>query len=251
MTVGGPSSRVAAIHQPNLLPWLGWFDKLDRADVFVVLDQVGLNRRSFTHRVGVLQGGAPRSLVVPVQHTGSQALPIDEARLDLSSRQLRKIAQTLRHAYGKEPHWRAVGAPIVDLLHEPPARLVDLNMGLIRHMMEQLGIDLFKLRLQSALVGRGQKSELMATLTVAAGARVYLSGGHPPGVATSTGTAADYNDPAVFATHGVELRYQGFRHPTYDQGSLPFVPGLSAVDSMVRLGGPATLAMLREARGTA
>ena len=34
------SRRVVAIHQPNFLPWLGWFDKLARADVMVLLDDV-------------------------------------------------------------------------------------------------------------------------------------------------------------------------------------------------------------------
>jgi hypothetical protein len=240
--------KTAAIHQPNFLPWLGWFDKLDRADVFVILDEVWLNRRSTTHRVAILHRGAALQIAVPVQHTGSQELPISAARLDHDSRRLLKVAQTLRHSYSKEPHWKAVGAPLVERLLDPPERLVDLNLALIGHLMGQLGIDESKLRLQSDLGGTGQKSELMATLTRAAGADVYLSGGHPPSADAAAGTAADYNDPAVFAAHGVELVYQAFRHPEYAQRRTPFIPGLSAVDAMVRLGGPATLALLRSGR---
>ena len=74
---------------------------------------------------------------------------------------------------------------------------------------------------------------------------MYLSGGHEPSVATEQGpSGADYNDPAVYAAHGVALRYQGFSHPVYDQGTSEFVPGLTAVDALTRLG-PETLAAVR------
>jgi len=50
---------IVAIHQPNFLPWLGWFDKLARADVFVVLDNVALQRTgsAYTNRVEMLVSG--------------------------------------------------------------------------------------------------------------------------------------------------------------------------------------------------
>ena len=38
------ADRIVAIHQPNFLPWLGYFDKLARADVFVLLDSVQFPR---------------------------------------------------------------------------------------------------------------------------------------------------------------------------------------------------------------
>ena len=31
---------ILATHQPQYLPWIGYFDKLDRANVFVLLDNV-------------------------------------------------------------------------------------------------------------------------------------------------------------------------------------------------------------------
>ena len=50
--------RVCAIHQPNFFPWLGYFEKIKRADVFVFLDHVhypksGNSMGSWTNRVKI------------------------------------------------------------------------------------------------------------------------------------------------------------------------------------------------------
>ena len=59
--------RVVAIHQPNFLPWLGYFDKLARCDVFVLLDSVQFPKKSGTwmNRVQVLVSGEPAWITVP------------------------------------------------------------------------------------------------------------------------------------------------------------------------------------------
>jgi hypothetical protein len=181
--------RVVAIHQPNFLPWAGFFDKMDRCDVFVLLDRVQLLCRNFTTRVQILQNGKCLQLSMPVQHSGTQEVPIGDAIIDRST----------------------------------PRRLT----------------------------GPGKKSELMTRLTLATGGNTYLSGGHEPSETTParrTGTAADYNDPAVYGAYGVKLRYQNFVHPEYDQGGCQFVPGLSVLDLLVRHGNDAW-SLIRQANG--
>lgn len=237
---------VVAIHQPNLLPWLGFFEKADRADVFVLLDEVQLPRRSATTRVGILLQGERRMLTLPVRHTGTQALRICDASVDVDNPLLRKGAATLERAYGHCPWWPSIGPSVVAVLADPPERLLDLNLRLIELTADALGVDLAHVRFQSELGGgTGQKSQLMASLTHAAGGDVYLSGGSDPLLAAHEhSSGADYNDPAVYASYGVEVRYQDFTHPTYDQGTTEFVPGLSAVDALTRLG-PDAIAVTR------
>jgi len=242
-------ARVVAIHQPNFLPWLGFFDKMDRGDAFILLDRVQLIRRSYTTRTTVLQGSEPVVLSLPVRHTGTQDLPIGDALLDDAARASRKAATTLRHAYGRFPFWNEVGAPIVAMLERPPDRLLDLNIELLQHLASLLGIPWTKVKRQSELPHVGKKSELMASLTRAVDGDVYLSGGHDPAAHPEIGTAgtgAEYNDEQVYGAHGVELRYQNFVHPTYDQKNAAFVPGLSAVDALVRHGS-GVIALLRQA----
>jgi WbqC-like protein family len=230
--------RTVAIHQPNFLPWLGFFDKLDRADVFVLLDGVQFVRRSNITRVDILHDGRPLTIGVPVRRPPRQETEIREVSIDPDERALRKLQATLRTAYGRAPFFDRHVAPAIELLARHRERLVDLNVALIRHLADGLGIAASKLRLQSELAAAGRKSELMASLTRAVGGTVYLSG---------RGAAA-YNDAEVYSAQGVELRYQDFSHPRYDQGAPDFVPGLSALDALARLG-PRAMDLVRAARG--
>ncbi len=58
---------ICAIHQPNFFPWLGYFDKISRADVFVFLDVVdypksGSSMSSWVNRV-MLKVGSQKTWV--------------------------------------------------------------------------------------------------------------------------------------------------------------------------------------------
>ena len=57
---------IVAIHQPNYAPWLGYFAKMARADVFVFLDDVQYTKNSYINRVQIDAGGTARWLTVPV-----------------------------------------------------------------------------------------------------------------------------------------------------------------------------------------
>src|SRR5207249_11577269 len=66
---GGPSLNagvVVTIHQPERLPWLGFFDKIRQADVFVMLDHVQYRKRYFQNRNRIRAEHGAIWLTVPV-----------------------------------------------------------------------------------------------------------------------------------------------------------------------------------------
>ena len=68
-------ARVVAIHQPNFFPWLGFFDKIARADVFVLMDNVQFPRTStgtWVNRVKLLVAGRERWATAPVVRSGAR-----------------------------------------------------------------------------------------------------------------------------------------------------------------------------------
>src|ERR671923_195501 len=90
--------RVVAIHQPNFLPWLGWFDKAARADVFVLLDHVQFPRTSrgtYVNRVKLLVNGSGKWVTAPIVRSGGSMQRIDEVRVDDAQPWREKVLRTI------------------------------------------------------------------------------------------------------------------------------------------------------------
>ena len=51
---------------PNFLPWLGFFDKMRKADLFVLVDHVQYERQNYQNRTRIKTADGPRWITVPV-----------------------------------------------------------------------------------------------------------------------------------------------------------------------------------------
>lgn len=240
-----------AIHQPNYVPWCGFFAKLGAADALVLLDDVQMPRgRSFVSRAQVLGEAGPQWLTVPTHHAADD--PIDEVRcVDASF--CRKHLLTLRSRYARA---RCFGE-VMSLLQpiylgfargiEEENRLVALNQRLLTAIAAYL--DLRQPLLLASELGaasrqrsqeireeigeeKGKEARLIA-LVRAAGGTTYVSG--------AGGTR--YQDPAAFTAAGLRLEVRRYEPVPYEQGRA-FVPGLSILDALFRLG-PGTRELLR------
>ena len=58
---------IVTIHQPEHLPWLGFFDKIRQADVWVSLDHVQYRKNYFQHRNRIRGDRGAIWLTVPVE----------------------------------------------------------------------------------------------------------------------------------------------------------------------------------------
>ena len=77
-------SRQVAICQPHYLPWIGYFEMIDRVDLFVLFDDVHFIKREWKNRNRIRKerrGSDTRWLSVPIERACQRGTPICEARL--------------------------------------------------------------------------------------------------------------------------------------------------------------------------
>lgn len=236
MPLGSETSGITvAIHQPEHLPWLGFFDKIRQAELFVVLDHVQYRRRYYQNRNRIRAAQGAVWLTVPVHVKGRYDQPINEVRIDNEGnpRWREKCWNNVVHNYKKAPYFHD-HAPFFEGLYQKDwDRLVDLNEAIIRYLLSALGIPARLVR-SSRLASEAEKGELMLDICRKVGATTYLSGI----------SGKDYLDPGRFAEHNIKLAFQEFHHPIYRQLYEPFVPCLSSIDLLFNYG-PASLDVIK------
>lgn len=220
---------IVAIHQPNYLPWLGYFAKIAQSDVFVFLDDVQFSKNSYTNRTRVLNHGEPHWLTVPVHARLGDAIDaVKPAKPNWARGHLDTLANFYRRAPAYKQVWPDIQALFADL---PDVGIAESNAYLIENIARLMGLSCRFAKSSAIDTGQSDGDQRLAKIvTVMAPGGAYLSGEG----------ARQYQNAATFEAAGIELRYSMFTHPIYVQGDEDFAPGLSAMDAVFSLGWAAT-----------
>jgi hypothetical protein len=221
-------------HQPQFLPYLGFFHKLARSDLYVVLDDVQFLERGHQHRNLIKMQTGTQWLTVPVRQRRGQL--IHEVEIDPSSNWRKKHWAALTSNYAPAPFWKELSPGLARVLVEGGhTHLAALDLDLLRWAADVLGIAT-PFRLASELGVPGEATQRHIDIARAVGADVYLSG--------QGGKL--YMDLALFDGTGIEPRFQDYAPREYPQ-RFPqhgFVPNLSVVDALFNVGPEGTRALL-------
>lgn len=223
-------ARVAAIHQPNYLPWIGYFHKIHESDVFVYLDDVEFSTGSWINRNKLKTPDGWTWVTVPVRQSD---VPIDEVEIADHEGWRDEHWKTLTHNYGGAEHfdeWRDLFESTYDEAWE---RLYPLNRHLIESIVDRLDVEMEFVEASAHGVD-ADGSERLAELCDAVDADTYLCGMG----------ADEYMDESVFERRGVSVEYQDFDHPTYEQRFDGFEPAMSFVDAVLNVGAEQAREML-------
>ena len=129
---------IVAVHQPQYLPWLGYFDKMDRADVFVLLDTVQFKKNEWQNRNRIKTASGPQWLTVPVTYRFPQR--IREVGINNRERWQHRQRQAILTNYRQAPCWDFVAPLIEELLTPAWERLSLLNISSVAGLAKLLGI---------------------------------------------------------------------------------------------------------------
>ncbi|MFH1569499.1 MAG: WbqC family protein [Gemmatimonadota bacterium] len=229
---------IAAIHQPQFMPWLGYFDKMDRADCFILLDTVQYKKNEWQNRNRIKTVQGPQWLTVPVRFRHPAG--IREVQVNEADNWRHRHWQSLLTNYARAPYWEAVRPHLTALYERPWERLAELNRATLELLRCRLGIGT-PLLWASELEGIGDDpTGRLVDLCRAVGAETYLSGAD----------GASYMQLEQFAAAGIEVVFQAYAHPQYPQRFGDFLSHLSTLDLVLNCG-PGSLEILRRGRDTA
>tara|TARA_Y100001970_G_scaffold294127_1_gene447165 strand:- start:5528 stop:6211 length:684 start_codon:yes stop_codon:yes gene_type:complete len=216
---------IVAIHQPNYLPWAGYFQKILKSDLFIFLDDAQFTKNSYINRTKILQKNKNSWLTIPAKP--KLGTPINEVMLsqcDWPKRHLDKLYNNYVDANAFKTVWQDIQDIYVEL---PSSKLAESNILLIERICKMMGIKT-KFSLSSMHKSKNNlfSEKRLVELVSVSGGSVYLSG---------RGALA-YQNKNTFDISGIVLEYSEFEPKQYTQIAKDFVPGLSILDVIFHLG---------------
>lgn len=221
--------KLVGIHQPNFFPWLGYFQKILRSDVFVFLDHVQFQKTggTWSNRVKMLSSSDGKWITAPINRSfhGVKSVCDVEFRQDDPWRE--RLLTFLSLNYGRAPYFSEVIDALTGFVLNPEQNMAKYNACAVIGIAGKLGIDPERFEWSSRLETEGHSNEMLISLVHSVGGDTYLSGGG----------AGGYQNDALFEAAGIRVLPQNFLHPVYEQvPGQAFVPGLSVVDALMYCG---------------
>lgn len=225
---------MASIHQPQYLPWLGYIDKIDRADVFIILDNVQYRKNEWQNRNRIKTADGCQWITVPILYNFPER--INEVRINNKVDWRRKHRNAIETNYRRAPFFSEYFSYFEEIYGKGWNLLADLNIAFIKKIIDLFGIRK-KLVIASEIETRDDPSGRLIDLCKFVGADFYLSGREGP----------NYMDMDAFKREGIEVVVQDFRHPVYPQMYGRFETNLSCIDLLFNCGDK-SLEIIKKAR---
>lgn len=212
--------------QPYFFPYLGQFDLINQADVWIVYDVAQYIRHGWVNRNRVLHPTSGWQYILVPMKKHPFTTPINQMEIASEIDWKTRIFRQLQHYHTDAPYYSQVTGFLEECLANPENNLARLNTRLFRKTCRWLGIDtpiyVFS-EMDLAMTPVRGAEDLALSICQAVGASEYIN---PPG------GAGLYNAERL-AKHGTKLTIQSFTNMTYDCGRCHYEPALSIIDVMM------------------
>ena len=209
-----------AIIQPCFIPWLGYFEQMLVADIFVYLDDVQYTKKDWRNSNQLKSPNGVKKLSVPVSNA-SRNININEALISYNSNWEDKIINQIKEWYKKAPFCEEILNLITTTINNKYERLVDLNYNLNKRIANYL--DIKTPCYFSSTIDREAEEKNLRILEICKyfpGIEVLYDGK----------SAANFLDTQLFNENGIEVIFQNYTHTPYQQLWGDFKPYMSIID---------------------
>jgi len=215
-----------SIHQPNYIPWLGFFEKVINSDIYVVFDDVQYPRgKDFANRNQIKTNNGKLWLTIPIKDKGSLKKWTDVEYIDNGWKD--KHLKNIESFYKKSKYFEEYYSELVNIFSVQHDFLIDLNVDLIRFVLDKLNIEtkiVFSSNIKTDKTGLEKIIHILKELK----ATHYISG--------AGDGSKRYIDENEFKNNNIELVWQDYKHPQYKQLHGEFIPYLTILDLLFNEG---------------
>jgi len=210
-----------SIHQPNFFPWLGFFNKVYKSNMFVFLITSNRSKTDkYLSRCQINNNDKKYYLSIPI---GPSQCPIKDIKLPNKKPNWRqKFLNVISESYRKSPFFDQIYCDIEFLILSDFEFFYEYNMNILNFYFSKFNIDT-KIFIDSDLSDNFGKSNIRnINICKHLKSKTYISG---------IG-ARSYNDENLYKSNSIDLVYQKYDFPEYKSLSSSFIAGLSIIDTL-------------------
>ena len=214
-----------AVMQPYLFPYIGYIELLNQADVFVVMDDVHYNKKSWVKKNRILSNGNIVDISLPILKA-SQNKKINELEFALTPKNMNTLIKSVQQSYSKSPNFEKTMALIENSLQFPDTSVHRFLMNQLKCLSIYIGIDV-KFCMASEVNRHGdfesaEKRIIDVVKSLGGNRYINLPGGR------------HLYDSSSFIANDIDLSFIEPNLSSYPQiNTKTFVPSLSVIDVMM------------------
>lgn len=219
---------IASIHQPQYLPWLGYFDKIHQSDIFILHDDINFKKNDWQNRNKIKTTKGWEWLTIPLNYRFKR--PIEKTPINNTINWQEKHLNKIKLNYKDSYHYNYLIDECEKFYAGNWEMLGPCNIDFILTCIRLLSIQT-KIVLASTLNIKSTGTQKIIDLCRAVNAEAYLTDIHPK----------TNNDLLLLKKWGIQTIYQDYKHPIYNQlnqnkKNPGFVSHLSIIDLLFNHG---------------
>ncbi len=234
--------KTCAIMQPTYIPWLGYFNLIDQVDIFVLLDDVKLEKQSWQVRNKIKSAGKELMLTIPVLSVNGMDTLIHKAQLNDRTKWRKKHFRTVEQNYSKAPYKKEILEVYHQVLNIDSIYLSDITIDIIKRVCNRIGIETEIVESSKLGVARSTKDQRVVDICKAIKCDRYIS---PVGAKDYIN---QYQVGGAFVNSGIDLYYMNYVHPAYTQIGQKFLPFMGIIDLLLNMGFGQSLNIIKSGR---
>lgn len=214
---------IIAGHQPEYIPYPGFFYKMMKVDKFIIVDHVQFENKNFQNRNKIRTAQGDLWLTVPLVSDGW--IPINTVKINNNVPWSEKHWKTISLSYMKTPFFHKHKDFFEGVYKKKWEKLSELNIEIIKYLAKSLFITT-PILISSELGLIEKKNMLLIEMCKKVGADTYFSGQGAKG----------YVDEQLLAQNGLKHIFSDFKLKEYNQRYKPFIPNMSMIDLLFNYG---------------